>query len=106
MLSPTHLLAYTTHEQGHAIQALAHGNATKFMESKTEVMSCYRIQDYVCSAPNQFFNVVKHPVLLRVGPAATITPIPCTDDFPKNYFEILEYEKLHTICGQKNEVTG
>ncbi|KAI3828745.1 hypothetical protein L1987_02854 [Smallanthus sonchifolius] len=89
---------------GDAIQAIAHNNDQKYIDSKINVLKCYRIESYVCVPISPTINVVSHYVHLRIGAATSIDSIHDTDILPQQYFEFCQYENLDSLRGDSHQV--
>ncbi|KAI3785838.1 hypothetical protein L1987_44964 [Smallanthus sonchifolius] len=89
---------------GDAIQAIARNDDKKYIDSKIDVLKCYRIRSYVCVPISPAVNVVSHSVHLRIGTATSIDSIPDTDVLPHHYFEFCDYEKLDTLRGDSHQL--
>ncbi|KAI3675989.1 hypothetical protein L1987_85585 [Smallanthus sonchifolius] len=89
---------------GDAIQAIARNDDKKYIDSKIDVLKCYRITSYVCVPISPAVNVVSHSVHLRIGTATAVDSIPDTDVLPHHYFELCDYEKFDTLRGDSHQL--
>ncbi|KAK9058932.1 hypothetical protein SSX86_021549 [Deinandra increscens subsp. villosa] len=69
-----------------------------------ELLSCYRIDGYVCKAVDTYINVMTHPIHLLLGTAAVITKIAEPEHFPLHYFRPRVYAELRQIYANKEGV--
>lgn len=93
--------------QGDVIQAIAHNNKDwKFVESRINLMLCYKIENYVCVPTDQFINVLPHPVNIRIGCASSITPVADTETLPRQYFNFYIHENLEPLRDTNEQVVG
>ncbi|KAK9049544.1 hypothetical protein SSX86_031487 [Deinandra increscens subsp. villosa] len=58
------------------------------------LQGCYRISCFSCNDPPTYLKTIDHPVSLRFGSTATITPLEDSVIYPKLYFDFTEYENL------------
>ncbi|KAI3818420.1 hypothetical protein L1987_12226 [Smallanthus sonchifolius] len=90
--------------QGDAIQAIVHNKDQKYVDSKINVLKCYRIESYVCVPVSSAINIMSHSVYLGIGAATSIDSIPDTAVLPHQYFEFCECEKLDTRRSDGHQV--
>ncbi|KAK9051986.1 hypothetical protein SSX86_028614 [Deinandra increscens subsp. villosa] len=88
--------------EGYAVQAVAHGQRDiRHVEKNLDLLSCYRINGYVCTAVDTYMNVMTHPIHLLIGTAAVMTKIPEPEGFPMHYFQPRVYADLRQIYDRK-----
>ncbi|KAD4888565.1 hypothetical protein E3N88_20638 [Mikania micrantha] len=82
---------------GEAIVAIAHKEERRYVEPKLTVLSCYKIEDYVCVPANSYVNIINHTVALRIGAAASIEKLVDKETLPRLYFEFCPYENIDAL---------
>ncbi|KAI3795029.1 hypothetical protein L1987_37673 [Smallanthus sonchifolius] len=89
---------------GDVIHAIVHNKDQKYVDSKLNVLKCYRIESYVCVPVSSAINIMSHSMHLGIGAATSIDSIPDTAVLPHQYFEFCEYEKLDTRRSNGHQV--
>ncbi|KAK9056459.1 hypothetical protein SSX86_023820 [Deinandra increscens subsp. villosa] len=75
----------------HAIVAASYKQA---YDAPLELLSCYRIATFACEDLPVYLKTIDHPISLRFGSTAIITPIPDSMIYPRQYFNFTRYEDL------------
>jgi hypothetical protein len=69
-------------------------------------MSCYRIQNYACTAAGTYMTVVPHDTCLKIGKGLIATPIVDNGSIPRYHFNFCDYNKLQPKCRKTELLTG
>ncbi|KAI3804035.1 hypothetical protein L1987_32203 [Smallanthus sonchifolius] len=86
---------------GDAIQATAHHKDKDHFQSKIKLMSCYRIDNYICDIAGNPPRVTLHPAIIRLSTTIVINPIPDPEGFPTYHFNFCQYEQLASLINRQ-----
>ncbi|KAK9065168.1 hypothetical protein SSX86_016551 [Deinandra increscens subsp. villosa] len=76
------------------IHAIAAASYKQVYDAPLELLGCYRIATFACEDPPVYLKTNDHPVSLRFGSTAVISPIPDSVIYPRVYFDFTKYENL------------
>ncbi|KAI3705431.1 hypothetical protein L1987_75668 [Smallanthus sonchifolius] len=86
---------------GDAIQATAHHKDKDHFQSKIKLMSCYRIDNYICDTAGNPPTVTLHKAIIRLSTTTVINPIPDSEGFPTHHFNLCQYEQLASLIDRQ-----
>ncbi|KAI7725916.1 hypothetical protein M8C21_015042 [Ambrosia artemisiifolia] len=79
---------------GDAIQADVHYLDKDFFEKKVTLLSCYILDNYICTEAPASVRVNAHPASIHLGTTTSVTPTPTPETFPLHYFNFCPYADL------------
>ncbi|KAI3683617.1 hypothetical protein L1987_84126 [Smallanthus sonchifolius] len=91
---------------GDAIHAVALQRDKDHFASIIKLMSCNRIDYYICNASGNPPKITTHPATLRFSTATLISPIPAPEGFPTFHFNVCPYEQLASLIGKQEVFIG
>ncbi|KAK9073141.1 hypothetical protein SSX86_007464 [Deinandra increscens subsp. villosa] len=79
------------------IHAIAAASYKQVYDAPLELLGCYRIGTFACEDPPVYLKTIDHPVSLRFGSTAVISPIPDSVIYPRVYFDFTKHTITATL---------
>lgn len=92
--------------QGDSITILGENKGKQFLESKLQVLKCYKLEKYSCSETARHQRMIKNPTHLNVGAASKITVVEDKVEIPKIYFDFCSTNMLYDFLSQPEYYPG
>ncbi|KAI7724801.1 hypothetical protein M8C21_031226, partial [Ambrosia artemisiifolia] len=93
-LRNNNLCYFIIDKHGDGIQADVHYLDKDFFEKKVTLLSCYILDNYICTEAPASIRVIAHPASIHLGTTTSVGLIPTPETFPLHYFNFCPYADL------------
>ncbi|KAI7726198.1 hypothetical protein M8C21_011149 [Ambrosia artemisiifolia] len=93
-LRNNNLCYFVIDKHGDGIQADVHYLDKDFFEKQVTLLSCYILDNYICTEAPASIRVNAHPASIHLGTTTSVGLIPTPETFPLHYFNFCPYADL------------